>query len=390
MEEKWVTLRQGGDVYTRYKVSNTSRIWDLKNDAEVSQNLTGKPAYYYVNLTRDDGKRVGRRVHNIVGWSFLGDPPSPKHTVDHIDRDKYNNHLNNLRWADKRTQMLNRDMSVVCSDGELLSNKIKKYIEDNNLPVESTISSMNSLYRKYKDFGLCINYHKYYSKYGLGWGYEVKTLSGNTYKLVELCELLGEDFLSVKEKLFQYKLPIGEILKGYIYSKPLYKGEGIIRENTWYPSLRQLVEDRGNCTYTTFRDRLKEGMPIDKALVYDSLLERCGIKYNGVLDTLEGHCKTLFISSQRVKALMERRNLTFEEAVLVPKERVIKHAINGEVKRNTHWYEHFNINDGIKANTKLRTLKGNFRELLEHYGIDTSDMKIYPCDGDIIQYNNPY
>lgn len=390
MEEKWVTLRQGGNVYTRYKVSNISRIWDLKNDVEVSQNLTGKPAYYYVNLTRDDGKRVARRVHNIVGWSFLGEPPSPKHTVDHIDRDKYNNHLDNLRWADKRTQTLNRDVSVVCSDGELLSEKLKKYIEDNNLHSINTISYINSLYRRYGDFDLCIKYHKYYRKYGLNWKYEVKTLSGNTYKLVELCEILGEDFPSVKEKLFQYRLSIEEILKGYIYSKPLYKGKYLTHENTWYPSRRHLVEDKGNCSYKKFRCRLKEGMSIDKALVYDSLLERSGFEYQEKLDTLEGHCSTLFVSSQRIRTLMERRNLTFEEAVLVPQERIIKQAINGVVKRNTHWYKHFNIGESKTVNSKLNKIGGNFRELLEHYRVDTSDMEIYPCDGDIIQHNKPY
>jgi hypothetical protein len=39
-----------------------------------------------------------RKVHRIVAFAFLGSPPSGKHVVDHIDRDRTNNRVENLRW----------------------------------------------------------------------------------------------------------------------------------------------------------------------------------------------------------------------------------------------------------------------------------------------------
>lgn len=108
-EEFWRVLVQAGNMYSRYKVSNHGRVWDLETDKEVSQVITGKPQYKYVNLHNDEGKRVLRRVNNIVSWTFHGKPPTPKHTSDHIDRDKFNNVEWNLRWADKKVQAANKE-----------------------------------------------------------------------------------------------------------------------------------------------------------------------------------------------------------------------------------------------------------------------------------------
>jgi hypothetical protein len=38
------------------------------------------------------------KVHRIVAVAFLGPPPSKQHVVDHIDRDRTNNCIENLRW----------------------------------------------------------------------------------------------------------------------------------------------------------------------------------------------------------------------------------------------------------------------------------------------------
>lgn len=53
-----------------------------------------------------DGKFVP--VHKLVALAFLGDPKSPTNTVDHIDGDKGNNAVSNLRWASKAEQRANQ------------------------------------------------------------------------------------------------------------------------------------------------------------------------------------------------------------------------------------------------------------------------------------------
>ncbi|MFQ5549019.1 MAG: HNH endonuclease signature motif containing protein [Woeseia sp.] len=41
---------------------------------------------------------AGVRIHRIVATAFHGDPPDPKHVVDHIDSNCRNNRPENLRW----------------------------------------------------------------------------------------------------------------------------------------------------------------------------------------------------------------------------------------------------------------------------------------------------
>ena len=47
------------------------------------------------------------QVHQLIARTFLGPPPSSEHTVDHIDRNRSNNCVENLKWATPREQAQN-------------------------------------------------------------------------------------------------------------------------------------------------------------------------------------------------------------------------------------------------------------------------------------------
>ena len=57
-------------------------------------------------IVRLQQKRV--KVHDLVACAFIGERPTPQHTVDHISRDRGDNRVSNLRWATKREQIANR------------------------------------------------------------------------------------------------------------------------------------------------------------------------------------------------------------------------------------------------------------------------------------------
>lgn len=64
--------------------------------------------YKRMNVVRN-GKVRNFAFHSLVAEHFLGKKPSDKHVIDHVDRDKYNNHINNLRYATHQENNRNSD-----------------------------------------------------------------------------------------------------------------------------------------------------------------------------------------------------------------------------------------------------------------------------------------
>lgn len=98
----------------KYIVSNLGRVWNTRYDVEVSQVLTGIPQYKYVNFTYNDGTRGLKRVHRLVAQAFLENLDNLP-IVDHIDQDKFNNVVVNLRWVTKEGNQRNMKNNVYIS-----------------------------------------------------------------------------------------------------------------------------------------------------------------------------------------------------------------------------------------------------------------------------------
>ncbi len=67
---------------------------------------------YHKVMIRYDGVKRNMRVHRLVAETFLpNDNNLPQ--VDHIDRNRINNHISNLRWVTHSENMINRDMTNI-------------------------------------------------------------------------------------------------------------------------------------------------------------------------------------------------------------------------------------------------------------------------------------
>ena len=91
--------------YPNYLVSSEgfvmSRGW-----LTVLKPSLSNTGYFVVSL-KQDGVRKTVNIHRLVAQAFL-EPDDTRPNVDHIDRDKLNNAVSNLRWCTQSENCLNR------------------------------------------------------------------------------------------------------------------------------------------------------------------------------------------------------------------------------------------------------------------------------------------
>ena len=99
------------DGYMNYQVSSHGRVRNAKTGRILKQYIN-KKGYAVLSLCKPGHKTTTIRVHRLVCIAF-NENPSNKPGIDHIDRNRQNNHYSNLRWA---THMENNRNKTIASN----------------------------------------------------------------------------------------------------------------------------------------------------------------------------------------------------------------------------------------------------------------------------------
>lgn len=93
------------EEYKRF-VSRDGKVFRYSRDGK--RIVECKPTYgrYITFCVRLNGKRTMAKLHRMVALAFIPNPEN-KPYVDHIDRNTYNNNVENLRWVTPHENNMN-------------------------------------------------------------------------------------------------------------------------------------------------------------------------------------------------------------------------------------------------------------------------------------------
>lgn len=94
--------------FENYEISNLGNCRKKTGGSyRVIKGSMQNRGYLYFQVQRD-GKRINKLFHHLVAEQFIGERP-PAFVIDHIDRNKLNNNVENLRYCTQGENMRNTD-----------------------------------------------------------------------------------------------------------------------------------------------------------------------------------------------------------------------------------------------------------------------------------------
>lgn len=369
MKVEWRDLKE----YPRYKVSEDGRVWDKEKDVEVSQMLSGIPQYYYCNISLGGGKRRLIRVHRLIAKAFTEGRTEEYNIVDHIDRNPHNNHSSNLRWTNHVGNMRNKDDTVFVGEDETL----KEWMAKEYGEVDHSVYVY--LYKRVREEGKTLEEavaeREEYEERGLN-RRKVKYKGGERY-LTDLCDEAGVNYLIVSRRIRQgwevwdslYDAPPANHYQHQFSFK--WDREGVV--NIWYKS-KEAMQDHLRELDSYLVEKIDSFTSIVEILEHDHQ-ERHRVEIDGNRGTIDELCRHFGKTKSAVETAMTRRGRTLEEALKEPRQKIKRVEVNGVPMTPKAMWEMFKI-PPKRANNMRTRREASFEEVLEHFGVDTSDIEI--------------
>ena len=150
-DEKWEIIDLSHlNLRKNYAISNYGRIVSYKQNEKMEDgrilkatDINGYAAFRYRQFVKEPNGDTRAKssqiyIHRLVGEYHLGPKPSEDHTyILHLDYNKLNNHVSNLRWATKREMEIHQQSSplVIAARKRRIEQHIQGYRKLNEAQV---------------------------------------------------------------------------------------------------------------------------------------------------------------------------------------------------------------------------------------------------------------
>jgi len=92
--------------YPNYLIYEDGKVWSKHRNRFLKQSMTSSGNGYLIQSLNKDGKKKWITIHRLVALHYIPNPDNKPH-VDHINRIKTDNRVENLRWVTRSENSIN-------------------------------------------------------------------------------------------------------------------------------------------------------------------------------------------------------------------------------------------------------------------------------------------
>jgi len=218
--EEWRIIKD----FPNYSVSNFGNVKNNKTNRIMKLNV--KCGYYHISLNNNTDKKTFK-VHRLVALAFIENTHN-KPEVNHKDKNKLNNNINNLEWMTRKENNQHKTIGLIYNSNKnkplyrldkITGDILEKYksIEDAGIWSNENKLTSNS-HNGRNAIGNCVNGLSN-SAYGFRWKYLDNSLEYEEWREINYKNIFGEEILIDKKyyvsNLGRFKNSYGTIMDNY-------------------------------------------------------------------------------------------------------------------------------------------------------------------------------
>lgn len=190
--------------FPNYSVSNFGNVKNNKTNRIMKLNVKG--GYYHISLNNNMDKKTFK-VHRLVALAFIENTHN-KPEVNHKDKNKLNNNINNLEWMTRKENNQHKSIGLIYNSNKnkplyrldkITGDILEKYesIEDAGIWANENKLTSNS-HNGRNAIGNCVNGLSN-SAYGFRWKYVDNSLDYEEWREINVNKLFNQEIASDKK-----------------------------------------------------------------------------------------------------------------------------------------------------------------------------------------------